>query len=84
MLETLFAAAGFAESNGDLTFNPFGGMFLCGGIISVLAFLTTLFLFRENLRKLTFSGEIVAYLISSIVFGFLFGAMISTAFATVF
>jgi hypothetical protein len=70
MLDTLLAAAGIAESGGELSFNPFAGMILCGSVVAGLAFLVTLFLLRKNLRRSSSSGERVVYLISSILFGF--------------
>jgi hypothetical protein len=74
----------FAESGGELSFNPFAGMILYGSVVAGLAFSVTLFLYWKHLRKLAFSGEMVVCLISSIVFGFLIGAMIEAAISTVF
>jgi len=83
LLQSIFAAAGIADiaakSNGeplpfDNPFNPFYVPTVFGAVGALLVFFATVYYYRADIRKLSFSVELVVSIISLPIFGFLFGA----------
>ena len=85
---SILASAGFAEGNGeplpfDSPFNPFYVPTVFGAAGVLLVFFATVYYYRADIRKLSFSFELVVSVVSLPFFGFLFGAALPFLISTV-